>query len=92
MTPQSRAPPADTFKVEAVTTKARKLPNRVVLHALEGWGKTSFAAQAPSPVFLPLNRWRLSYVLWRSRTTEAVPSGEASSTTRTWQSCSIRAN
>src|SRR5262245_55584679 len=35
-----------------VTTATRKLPNRVILHGVEGWGKTSFAAQAPKPIFL----------------------------------------
>lgn len=29
-----------------------KLPSRVILHGVEGIGKTSFGAQAPSPVFL----------------------------------------
>ncbi len=35
-----------------VTNTARKLPSRVILHAPEKWGKTSWAAQAPTPVFL----------------------------------------
>lgn len=35
-----------------VTGKGANLPNRAVLHGVEGWGKTSFAAQAPSPVFI----------------------------------------
>ncbi len=35
-----------------IVSTSRKLPNRVAIHALEKWGKTSFAAQAPSPIFL----------------------------------------
>lgn len=36
----------------SVTTKSRALPNRMLLHAVQKWGKTSFAAQAPSPIFI----------------------------------------
>lgn len=43
-------PPAPSL--DTVTSEGKKLPNRVVLHALQKWGKTSWAAQAPSPVFL----------------------------------------
>jgi AAA domain len=35
-----------------VTNQARHLPNRAVLHCLQKWGKTSFAAQAHAPIFL----------------------------------------
>ncbi len=35
-----------------VTTKSKGLPNRALLHAVQKWGKTSFAAMAPSPIFL----------------------------------------
>lgn len=28
------------------------MPNRYILHAVEGWGKTSFGAQTPKPIFL----------------------------------------
>ena len=35
-----------------ITTATQKLPNRYILHAVEGWGKTSFGAQFPKPVFL----------------------------------------
>ena len=35
-----------------VTTKAPSLPSRVVLYAGEKWGKSSFAAHAPKPLFL----------------------------------------
>jgi AAA domain len=38
--------------LENVTSETKKLPNRVVLHAVQKWGKTSFAAQAPSPIFI----------------------------------------
>lgn len=40
------------FNVEAVTDKPHSLPNAAILYAVEGWGKTSFAAMAPSPIFL----------------------------------------
>src|SRR5262245_24785260 len=35
-----------------VTNSTRKLPNRVMMYAPEGWGKTSFAAQAPGVIVL----------------------------------------
>jgi hypothetical protein len=35
-----------------VTGKASGLPNRYILHGCEGVGKTSFAAHAPSPIFI----------------------------------------
>lgn len=34
------------------TTTGRKLPTRAILHAIPKWGKTSFAAHAPKPLFL----------------------------------------
>jgi hypothetical protein len=40
------------FSLDRVATRGRKLPNRIVLHAKAGWGKTSFAAQVPGVVFL----------------------------------------
>ena len=40
------------FKLDRVTQKGRKLPNRIILHAKAGWGKTSFAAQVPGIIFL----------------------------------------
>ncbi len=41
-----------SLSLEDVTGKSRGLPSRMVVHATEGWGKTSFAAQAPKPIFL----------------------------------------
>lgn len=35
-----------------IVTTGNKLPNRIALHATEGWGKTSFAAQIPGVLFL----------------------------------------
>lgn len=35
-----------------IQTKGNGLPNRYVLHGREGWGKTSFAAMMPNPLFL----------------------------------------
>lgn len=35
-----------------ISTKGQSLPNRYVLYAGEGWGKTSFAAQMPKAIFI----------------------------------------
>jgi hypothetical protein len=35
-----------------ITSAGKKLPNRICLHALQKWGKTSFATWAPDPVFI----------------------------------------
>lgn len=35
-----------------VTGKGNNLPSRYILHAVEGWGKTSLAAQLAAPVFI----------------------------------------
>lgn len=40
------------FTLDSISTKGNRLPNRYILHGLEGWGKTSFAAQFPNPIFL----------------------------------------
>ena len=40
------------FDISKITTTAKKLPNRIVIHAKPGWGKTSFAAQIPDAIFL----------------------------------------
>jgi hypothetical protein len=39
------------FALESVSRKPRRLPNRVILHARGGWGKSSFAAQIPGAIF-----------------------------------------
>lgn len=36
----------------SVTSKGSSLPSRVILHGVEGIGKTSFAANAPKPIFI----------------------------------------
>ncbi len=46
----SRASP--DFYLDSVVRQGRKLPNRAILHAKSGWGKTSFAAQIPGCIFL----------------------------------------
>ncbi|MGO9896520.1 MAG: ATP-binding protein [Bryobacteraceae bacterium] len=55
-TPSSRqAAPVTTSNhpsLAAISSKGSGLPNRTVLHAVEGWGKTSFAAQTVKPVFI----------------------------------------
>lgn len=38
--------------ISEITGKGSGLPNRYLIHAVEGWGKTSFGAQAPRPVFI----------------------------------------
>lgn len=58
MTPRTvqaaRVPPAQpqSATLATITTKGRRLPSRAVLHAIPKWGKTSFSAHAPEPVFL----------------------------------------
>ena len=51
MTSTSAIPAPKTVLAE-ITGKGSGRPNRYVLHAVEGWGKTSFGAQAPSPIFI----------------------------------------
>ena len=51
--PQSAtAPPAKRLTLADVTTTGSGLPNRYILHAVEKFGKTTFGAQTPSPIFL----------------------------------------
>src|SRR5690606_17557166 len=52
--PQSSRLPAGSRKLSLsdTVTSGNKLPSRVVLHGVEGIGKTSFAAAAPNPYFL----------------------------------------
>jgi hypothetical protein len=38
--------------LEGFVTTSKKLPNRVLLYAPEKWGKTSFASEAPDPIFI----------------------------------------
>jgi hypothetical protein len=38
--------------LEKIARGGRKLPPRIIVHAGEKWGKTSFAAMAPKPIFL----------------------------------------
>ena len=40
------------FSMDDIKTKGDNLPSRVVLHGVEGIGKTSFAARTPKPLFL----------------------------------------
>lgn len=49
--PRKTAPGDDDF-LEVVSTPNSKLPYCLVLHAQEGWGKTSLGAQFPNPIFL----------------------------------------
>jgi AAA domain len=58
----------------AVATTPKRLPNRVILHATEGWGKTSFAAHAPNPIFL-MTRGETG--LWTLMNSGRLPEGIA---------------
>ncbi|MFA5135709.1 MAG: ATP-binding protein [Patescibacteria group bacterium] len=40
------------FSLEDVQTQARRLPLRMLFYSTEGFGKTSFGAQFPAPLFL----------------------------------------
>lgn len=50
--PSRSAMPAKRMSVSDIQTKGKNLPSRFILHGTEGIGKTSFAAQAPAPIFL----------------------------------------
>jgi hypothetical protein len=39
------------LQLSDIRTRGNKLPNRHIWHAVEGFGKTSLAAQAPAPIF-----------------------------------------
>lgn len=47
--PDTLPSPADVLK--GITTTGQKLPSRVILHGVEGVGKTSFGAFTPKPIF-----------------------------------------
>jgi hypothetical protein len=49
--PVNRIAP-DPWSPEAITAEAAPLPDRLCLYSPPKWGKTSWAAQAPDPVFL----------------------------------------
>jgi hypothetical protein len=38
--------------LSTITGKGSGLPNRYVIHGVEGWGKTSFGAHFPKPIFV----------------------------------------
>lgn len=50
--PSRSATPVPKDFASLIKTGGSNLPNRYALHAVEGWGKTSLAAQFPSPLFL----------------------------------------
>lgn len=53
--PLTAQPPpltAPRLMLGSITSKGNNLPNRYILHAVEGYGKTSLAAQFPKPVFI----------------------------------------
>lgn len=46
---RAAAPP---ITLASISSAGAGLPNRYILHAVEGWGKTSLAAQCPKPIFI----------------------------------------
>ena len=38
--------------LSSITSKGNNLPARIIVHSIEGWGKTSLGAMFPDPVFL----------------------------------------
>ena len=52
--PQSGSPAAAVkrLSISEISGKGAGLPNRYILHATEGWGKTSLGAQTPKPIFI----------------------------------------
>lgn len=52
MQPLIAQQPIVGMSLKDITSKTNKLPNRYGLHAVEGWGKTSLAAQFPKPIFI----------------------------------------
>ena len=50
--PRAPSPSAQPFDFATIQKVGSKSPDRIGLHSVEGFGKTSFAAQAPSPLFL----------------------------------------
>jgi AAA domain len=52
MPPKRRLSQGEAPSLESVTSNTKKLPSRIIVHALQKWGKTSWAAQAPDPIFI----------------------------------------
>lgn len=48
----SAQPQQRNWSLTDITTKGNNLPNRYILHGVEGWGKTSWGAQFPKPIFI----------------------------------------
>jgi hypothetical protein len=44
--------PQRKWSLSDISAKGNRLPNRYVLHGVEGWGKSSWGAQFPKPIFL----------------------------------------
>jgi hypothetical protein len=51
-TTSSRQPQSIKPSLSSITSRGGGLPNRYIIHAVEGFGKTSFGAQFPKPIFL----------------------------------------
>ncbi len=44
--------PINRVDLSAIRSEGAGLPNRYILHGVEGWGKTSFGAKFPKPIFI----------------------------------------
>jgi hypothetical protein len=86
MAPRTLRPPAAPAKrlsLADVTTKAKNLPSRVLLHGVPGVGKTSLAAHAPAPVFIMS---KLETGIESLRDAKLIPEGVGSfPECKTWQ-------
>lgn len=47
-----RQPPANTMTLDAIHKGRRSAPDRILLYGVEGIGKSTWASEAPSPVFI----------------------------------------
>jgi len=54
--PGSPAEPIKLPTIADITGKGSGLPNRLILHAVEGWGKTSFGAQFKNAIFIEVGK------------------------------------
>ncbi len=64
--------PVETVSRKLTVRQPQKLPPRIVVNAVEGWGKTTLGAYAPSPVIL-MARGETGYDTLLSATPPLVP-------------------
>lgn len=68
--PRSGSPTPNRMPLTLISSKGNGLANRYILHAVEGWGKTSFAAQTPRPIFLMIRDTGLETLIENSQLPE----------------------